>query len=96
MAAYWLGFLALQVASAAYALRLDKESLRPLWTMPLQQLVYRQLMYLVVIQSVVSALSGIHLPWHKLERQGLDTVLTGGAGEESRKPSVATLGAPPR
>ncbi|MCU1587876.1 MAG: polysaccharide deacetylase, partial [Frankiales bacterium] len=49
---YWLGFLALQMVAGAYALRLDKESLRPLWTMPLQQFVYRQLMYLVVIQSV--------------------------------------------
>ncbi|HVE97609.1 MAG TPA: bifunctional polysaccharide deacetylase/glycosyltransferase family 2 protein [Mycobacteriales bacterium] len=69
---YWLGFLALQMLAAAYALRLDKEPLRPLWSMPLQQFVYRQLMYLVVIQSVVSALSGIHLPWHKLERVGLE------------------------
>jgi cellulose synthase/poly-beta-1,6-N-acetylglucosamine synthase-like glycosyltransferase/peptidoglycan/xylan/chitin deacetylase (PgdA/CDA1 family) len=72
VAAYWLGFLLLQVVAAAYALRLDKESLRPLWTLPLQQVVYRQMMYLVVIQSVVSALSGIRLPWHKLERTGMD------------------------
>ncbi|HVE63857.1 MAG TPA: bifunctional polysaccharide deacetylase/glycosyltransferase family 2 protein [Mycobacteriales bacterium] len=70
--AYWFGFLLLQIIAAAYALRLDKERLAPLWSMPLQQFVYRQLMYLVVIQSVVSALSGIHLPWHKLERTGLD------------------------
>lgn len=70
VAVYWLAFLALQMVSAAYALRLDKEPLRPLWTLPLQQFVYRQLMYLVVIQSVVSALSGAHLPWHKLERTG--------------------------
>ncbi|HVF19519.1 MAG TPA: bifunctional polysaccharide deacetylase/glycosyltransferase family 2 protein [Mycobacteriales bacterium] len=69
---YWVGFLLLQMVAAAYALHLDKEKLRPLWSMPLQQFVYRQLMYLVVIQSVVSALSGIHLPWHKLDRTGLD------------------------
>ena len=30
---------------AAYAFRLDKERLGPLWTLPLQQFVYRQLMY---------------------------------------------------
>jgi cellulose synthase/poly-beta-1,6-N-acetylglucosamine synthase-like glycosyltransferase len=70
VAVYWLGFLALQLVAAAYALRLDKESLRPLWSLPLQQLLYRQLMYLVVIQSVVSAFGGVHLPWHKLERTG--------------------------
>jgi hypothetical protein len=31
-----------------YAFRLDKESLGPLWRLPLQQFVYRQLMYLVL------------------------------------------------
>ena len=46
----------------------------PLWSLPLQQFFYRQLIYLVVIQSVVSALSGTHLPWHKLERSGEITV----------------------
>jgi cellulose synthase/poly-beta-1,6-N-acetylglucosamine synthase-like glycosyltransferase len=70
VAAYWIGFLALQVMTAAYALRLDREPLRPLWSLPLQQLVYRQLMYLVVIQSLVSAASGARLRWHKLERTG--------------------------
>lgn len=68
----WGAYMLLQVALGAYALHLDKESLRPLWALPLQQVVYRQLMYLVVIQSIVSALSGIRLPWHKLERTGLD------------------------
>jgi len=66
----WVAYTVLQLALAAYALRLDKESLRPLWSLPLQQFVYRQLIYLVVIQAVVSALSGVHLPWHKLERSG--------------------------
>jgi cellulose synthase/poly-beta-1,6-N-acetylglucosamine synthase-like glycosyltransferase len=70
----WLAYLALQLAAAGYALHLDHESLRPLWALPLQQLFYRQLIYLVVIQSFVSALSGAHLPWHKLERSGDITV----------------------
>jgi cellulose synthase/poly-beta-1,6-N-acetylglucosamine synthase-like glycosyltransferase/peptidoglycan/xylan/chitin deacetylase (PgdA/CDA1 family) len=70
VAAYWLMFAGLQLVAAAYALRLDRESLRPLWTLPLQQFVYRQLMYLVVIQSLVTAASGAHLGWHKLERTG--------------------------
>ena len=71
---YWLGFLVLQLVTSAYALRLDKERLTPLWSLPLQQFVYRQLMYLVVIQSLVSALSGARLRWHKLERTGEMTV----------------------
>ncbi|MGM7778455.1 hypothetical protein ACSVHC_20920 [Arthrobacter sp. KNU-44] len=66
----WLVFLLVQFLMAAYAFRLDNESLRPLWTLPLQQFVYRQLMYLVVIQSVVTALAGVHLRWHRMERYG--------------------------
>jgi poly-beta-1,6 N-acetyl-D-glucosamine synthase len=66
----WSAFLGLQMFCAVYALRLDRESLRPLWALPLQQFVYRQLMYLVVIQSVISAFSGVRLHWHKLHRSG--------------------------
>jgi poly-beta-1,6 N-acetyl-D-glucosamine synthase len=66
----WTVFIALQVATAAYALRLDRESLKPLWALPLQQFAYRQIMYLVVIQSVISAASGVRLRWHKLHRTG--------------------------
>jgi len=68
--AFYVAFLLLQVLAGAYALHLDRERHAPLWTLPLQQIVYRQLMYLVVIQSVVSALTGIRLPWQKLERTG--------------------------
>jgi cellulose synthase/poly-beta-1,6-N-acetylglucosamine synthase-like glycosyltransferase/peptidoglycan/xylan/chitin deacetylase (PgdA/CDA1 family) len=67
---YWGGFNALQFALALYAFRLDRESPRALWAMPLQQFVYRQLMYLVVIESVISALLGIRLRWHHSERSG--------------------------
>ncbi|NKQ56009.1 glycosyltransferase [Amycolatopsis sp. K13G38] len=64
----WSGLFLLQVLSAVYAFRLDAERLRPLWTLPLQQIFYRQLMYLVVIQSVVTAVSGVRMGWHKLRR----------------------------
>lgn len=70
IAVLWLVFLAVQLFMAAYAFRLDRERLGPLWTLPLQQFVYRQLMYLVVIQSVVTALAGVHLRWHRMERYG--------------------------
>jgi cellulose synthase/poly-beta-1,6-N-acetylglucosamine synthase-like glycosyltransferase/peptidoglycan/xylan/chitin deacetylase (PgdA/CDA1 family) len=66
----WGGFVAAQLLTAAYAFRLDGESLRPLWSMPLQQIVYRQLMYLVVVQSVFTAVYGVRLPWVKLRRTG--------------------------
>jgi hypothetical protein len=51
--------------------------LRPLWAVPVQQVVYRQLMYLVVVQSVATALAGTRLRWHKLRRLGLAGVPAG-------------------
>jgi cellulose synthase/poly-beta-1,6-N-acetylglucosamine synthase-like glycosyltransferase len=70
----WTVFLAVQTASAGYALRLDGESLKPLWAFPLQQLVYRQLTYLVVVQSLVTALHGTPLKWQTARRSGLAEV----------------------
>jgi predicted branched-subunit amino acid permease len=70
MAVPWLGFTVLGALTAAYALRLDREPLRVLWVLPFQQFVYRQLMYLVVVQSVVTALAGVRLPWHRMVRSG--------------------------
>jgi cellulose synthase/poly-beta-1,6-N-acetylglucosamine synthase-like glycosyltransferase/peptidoglycan/xylan/chitin deacetylase (PgdA/CDA1 family) len=66
----WSAFLLLQLVPAVVAFRLDGERLGSLWSLPLQQFVYRQLMYLVVIQSVVTAVAGARLPWHKLTRAG--------------------------
>ncbi|WP_460819861.1 bifunctional polysaccharide deacetylase/glycosyltransferase family 2 protein [Nocardioides korecus] len=66
----WLAFVALQFIMGLYAFRLDHERLTPLWTMPLQQFVYRQLMYLVVIQSLFTALAGLPLRWQRMERYG--------------------------
>jgi cellulose synthase/poly-beta-1,6-N-acetylglucosamine synthase-like glycosyltransferase len=77
--AVWAGFVGIQLATAAYALRLDREPLGPLWTLPLQQIVYRQLMYLVVVQSCVAALLGSRQRWHRMLRTGeADTMLAAG------------------
>jgi len=70
----WLAMLGMQFLTAIVAFRLDRERLRPLWALPLQQFVYRQLIYLVVIQSIVTALTGARLRWHKLRRTGLATI----------------------
>ncbi|OIJ66791.1 bifunctional polysaccharide deacetylase/glycosyltransferase family 2 protein [Streptomyces mangrovisoli] len=66
----WLAVLALQLTCAAYAFRLDREKYRYLLMMPLQQLAYRQMMYLVLIHSCVTALTGGRLRWQKLKRTG--------------------------
>ena len=67
---FWVGFNALSLGLAVYAFHLDRESPRPLWAMPLQQFVYRQLMYLVVLESVISALVGTRIRWQRIERTG--------------------------
>ncbi|GAA1527853.1 glycosyltransferase [Actinomadura kijaniata] len=66
----WLAFTTVQVAAGGYALWLDGERIGPLWTLPLQQIVYRQLLYLVVIQSLVTAMLGVRLRWQVIRRTG--------------------------
>ena len=66
----WLAVLLLQVVTAVIAFRLDGEKLRPLWALPLQQVAYRQLMYLVLLESLVTAAAGGRLHWQKLHRTG--------------------------
>ncbi|MFB8131679.1 bifunctional polysaccharide deacetylase/glycosyltransferase family 2 protein [Streptomyces mirabilis] len=66
----WLAVLVVQLVCAAYAFRLDREKYRYLAMLPLQQLAYRQMMYLVLIHSSVTALTGGRLRWQKLKRTG--------------------------
>jgi cellulose synthase/poly-beta-1,6-N-acetylglucosamine synthase-like glycosyltransferase/peptidoglycan/xylan/chitin deacetylase (PgdA/CDA1 family) len=66
----WLAVLGVQLVCAAYAFKLDKEKYRYLLMMPLQQLAYRQMMYLVLIHSCITALTGGRLRWQKLKRTG--------------------------
>jgi cellulose synthase/poly-beta-1,6-N-acetylglucosamine synthase-like glycosyltransferase len=73
VAGVWTGFVAAQMATAGYALWLDGERYGPVWSLPFQQIVYRQLMYLVVIQSTVMALLGNRLRWHRMIRTGAAT-----------------------
>jgi hypothetical protein len=69
---YWVSFNVLQFAVGVYAFRLDGERLGPLAVVPLQQFVYRQLMYLVLIQSTITAVVGSRLRWQKLRRTGIE------------------------
>ncbi|WP_372443717.1 glycosyltransferase [Streptomyces adelaidensis] len=66
----WLGVLAVQAVCAALAFHLDKERMTHLISLPLQQLLYRQLMYVVLLQSWITALTGGRLRWQKLRRTG--------------------------
>ena len=67
---FWVVFTGLQLALGWYAFRLDRESPRVLWSMPLQQFVYRQLMYMVVIESILTAIRGTREQWRPISRSG--------------------------
>ena len=71
VALFWVSFVLLQALAGGYALRLDGERLRSLWVLPLQQIVYRQLIYLVTIQSVISAMLGTRERWRVISRAGV-------------------------
>ena len=75
----WLAFLILQSGLSMYAFRLDGEWPEALLTLSLQQVIYRQLMYLVTMQSVVTALAGVRLRWRQSDRYGSMQVPSGNA-----------------
>jgi cellulose synthase/poly-beta-1,6-N-acetylglucosamine synthase-like glycosyltransferase/peptidoglycan/xylan/chitin deacetylase (PgdA/CDA1 family) len=66
----WLAILLVQTVTAILAFKMDREPLRPLWSLPLQQFAYRQVMYLVLLQSTGTALTGRQLRWQKIRRTG--------------------------
>jgi cellulose synthase/poly-beta-1,6-N-acetylglucosamine synthase-like glycosyltransferase/peptidoglycan/xylan/chitin deacetylase (PgdA/CDA1 family) len=67
---FWLAFNLFQLVIAWVSFGYDGESRRVLWALPLAQFVYRQVMYLVVIDAVISALLGSRLRWNRVERTG--------------------------
>ena len=68
---FWAGFNLLQMIACGYALALDDEKIRAVWALPLQQFIYRQMMYLVTIQSVTTALLGTRHRWQAISRTGV-------------------------
>jgi len=71
MALYWLGFTAIDVICGWVAYRLDGHHVRyPALLLVAQRLVYRQIMYWVVIRAITSAIGGWLVGWGKLERTG--------------------------
>ncbi|WP_406168034.1 glycosyltransferase [Streptomyces canus] len=81
----WLGVLTIQLVCAAYAFRLDRERMTHLISLPLQQILYRQLMYVVLLQSWITALTGGRLRWQKLRRTGV-VEAPGGPVQRQRTP----------
>jgi cellulose synthase/poly-beta-1,6-N-acetylglucosamine synthase-like glycosyltransferase/peptidoglycan/xylan/chitin deacetylase (PgdA/CDA1 family)/spore germination protein YaaH len=62
-------FFTVELVSGLIAYRMDKENARPLWWLFLQRFVYRQVMYVVIYKSIVTAIKGRRQGWGKLERK---------------------------
>jgi peptidoglycan-N-acetylglucosamine deacetylase len=67
---YWAVFTVVELSSAFVALRLDREDYRLLFWLPLQRFVYRQMMYYVILKSIVTAIKGTRVGWGKIDRRG--------------------------
>ena len=66
---YYAAFMAVDLLACLIAFRFEKaEDWRLLLWLPLQRFGYRQLMYWVVLRSVVTALKGTVVGWGKVER----------------------------
>ncbi|PZQ61082.1 MAG: polysaccharide deacetylase [Sphingomonas taxi] len=71
MGLYWLAFTGVEVLCGWIAYRLDGRGERyPALLLVAQRLVYRQIMYWVVLRAIVSAVAGLVVGWGKLERTG--------------------------
>ncbi len=68
--AYFLAMFLLEFVGAVIAIRMDKGNWRLLPWLFLQRFVYRQLMYYVILKSVVAAARGGAVGWNKFERTG--------------------------
>lgn len=71
MGSYWLAFTCIDILCGWVAYRLDaREPRYPALRLVAQRIVYRQVMYSVVVRAVANALRGPWVGWGKLERSG--------------------------
>ncbi len=83
-ASYYAVFMAVDLTAAAIAFFLEKKEDRSLlWWLVLQRFGYRQIMYYVVVKSVLRALQGRIVGWGKLERKAtVETSATAAKSDE--------------
>ncbi|WP_071393431.1 polysaccharide deacetylase family protein [Bacillus tuaregi] len=70
VAYFYLAFLIVDTLIAAYAFSLEKEKKKPLFSLFIQRIIYRQFFTYVVWKSVLFAIKGQLLGWNKLQRTG--------------------------
>ncbi|HZZ34191.1 MAG TPA: glycosyltransferase [Caulobacteraceae bacterium] len=67
---YWAAFIFLDLSAGALGMALERRApWRDLVWLPVQRFGYRQLMYYVVVKSILTALHGYRVGWGKLERR---------------------------
>jgi cellulose synthase/poly-beta-1,6-N-acetylglucosamine synthase-like glycosyltransferase/spore germination protein YaaH/peptidoglycan/xylan/chitin deacetylase (PgdA/CDA1 family) len=67
---YWAAFIFLDLSAGALGMALERKApWQDLVWLPVQRFGYRQLMYYVVLKSVVTAIRGYRVGWGKLERR---------------------------
>ncbi len=72
---YWAAFIFLDLSAGALGMALERKApWKDLIWLPIQRFGYRQLMYYVVLKSVVSAIRGYRVGWGKLERRATAVV----------------------
>jgi cellulose synthase/poly-beta-1,6-N-acetylglucosamine synthase-like glycosyltransferase/peptidoglycan/xylan/chitin deacetylase (PgdA/CDA1 family) len=70
MGIYYAAFMVFDMGAAIFAFALERrENWNLLWWVALQRFGYRQLMYYVVLKSVLAALRGTLVGWGKLDRK---------------------------
>jgi cellulose synthase/poly-beta-1,6-N-acetylglucosamine synthase-like glycosyltransferase len=68
---YYCVFIVVDLAAATFGFLMERrEQWSLLWWLVLQRFGYRQLMYYVVVRSIMTALRGPFVGWGKLERMG--------------------------
>jgi cellulose synthase/poly-beta-1,6-N-acetylglucosamine synthase-like glycosyltransferase/peptidoglycan/xylan/chitin deacetylase (PgdA/CDA1 family) len=70
VAAFYFGMFGIELMAAAVATTMDKSGGRLLPWLFFQKFLYRQLMYYVILKSILSAFRGSAVGWGKLERTG--------------------------
>jgi len=72
---YWSAFIFLDLSAGALGMALERKApWKDLVWLPIQRFGYRQLMYFVVVRSVVTAIRGYRVGWGKLERRATAVV----------------------
>ena len=83
---YYLAFIMVDLTAGVIAFLLERgENWRLVFWLPFKRFGYRQLMYYVVLKSVIAALTGLVVGWGKQERKA--TVATGSQNAKRPKPA---------